>query len=203
MQDAVREIVAAVNRLPEADHRHIVAIAGPPAAGKTTIARRVVDALPGAALLQMDGFHLDNAILSARGLLSRKGAPDTFDLPGLRHLLTRLRAEPLVYGPSFDRDRDVSVGSSVVFDETTRVVVVEGNYLLLDAPGWRELQSNWDLSIFVKACHATLEKRLIDRWLEQGLAQSEAVQRVESNDLKNAELVLRSSHPADVTVLLD
>src|SRR5262249_36560710 len=123
--------------------RILVGITGPPAAGKSTLA---VSLAPGlcpdygpqvAVALPRDGFHLANAELSRLGLADRKGAPETFDAAGFVHLLTRLRAVPdgeVVYAPEFNRSLNESIGSAIPVPQSVRVVVVEGNYLLLPDP---------------------------------------------------------------------
>ncbi len=91
--------------------RRLVAIAGAPGSGKSTLTDNLVTHLnvtrPGvAAVLPMDGYHFDARVLVPRGLRSRKGAPETFDVVGLQHMLKRLRDddEEEVAVPVFDRD---------------------------------------------------------------------------------------------------
>lgn len=96
--------------------RQVMAIAGAPGAGKSTLVERLADALKGqpVAILPMDGFHYDDAVLHAMGRRPWKGAPDTFDVGGLRSVLLRLRdgAEGAVAVPVFDRDLEISRGSA-------------------------------------------------------------------------------------------
>jgi pantothenate kinase len=116
--------------------RILVAIAGPPGAGKSTVAERIRQQLAcagrSAAVVPMDGFHLDNAVLAERGLHSRKGAPETFDVHGFRHLVSRIAAgeEDVAY-PLFDRSRDAAVAGAAVLPSDIEFVLFEGNYLLL------------------------------------------------------------------------
>ena len=137
----------------------------------------------------MDGFHLDNRILRARGLLDRKGAPETFDICGLLKLVARLRDEDEVIFPVFDRSLDAAIAGAGVVHDKCKLVVVEGNYLLLDAPRWRDLSSYWDVSVYLKVPDEELRRRLIDRWLAHGLSFDNAVRRAEGNDLLNAKMV--------------
>jgi pantothenate kinase len=183
------------------DQRVLVAVAGAPGAGKSTLAARLVDDLgPGAALVPMDGYHLDNAILDARGRRFQKGSPDTFDVAGFAAMLRRLRAEDEVIIPVFDRTIDLSRGSARVVGPEARIAVVEGNYLLLrDAP-WNALAPLWDLTVFLDVPEAELERRLIDRWLHHGLDTQAARHRAEANDLPNARLVVARSVPADLVL---
>ena len=201
-EEYARKVAESIAGLPRRGKRQLIAVAGGPASGKSTLARALVDLLNAsaepAALLAMDGFHLDNAILDARGLRQRKGAPETFDLAGFRSLLMRLQEEDSLFGPSFDRTRDVSVGSSVYFGPEIGTVVVEGNYLLLDRPGWRDLSELWDFSVFVELEMEELRQRLMERWRGHGHSEADARARVEGNDLPNAETVRTERLPADM-----
>jgi len=184
--------------------RSLVAIAGAPGAGKSTLAAALVDRLgPEAALVPMDGFHLDNAILDARGRRFAKGSPDTFDVAGFEAVLQRLKAGGEVIVPVFDRYIDVSRGSARVVPPEARIIVAEGNYLLLrDAP-WDRLHGLWDLTVFLDVPLAELERRLIARWLHHGLSDADARRRANDNDIPNARRVIDGSLAADVVIRPD
>ena len=181
--------------------RVLVGIAGAPGAGKSTLAEALVDRLgPQAALVPMDGFHLDNAILDARGRRFAKGSPDTFDVAGFEAILQRLKAGGEVIVPVFDRYIDVSRGSARVVPPAARIIVAEGNYLLLrDAP-WDRLHALWDLTAFLDVPLAELERRLIDRWHHHGLSDEDARRRAFDNDIPNARRVIDGSVAADVVL---
>jgi len=184
--------------------RFIVAIAGPPGSGKSTLAaevvRRLTDQRVSAMVVPMDGFHLDNAILEARGLLARKGAPESFDASGFCHLVQRLATGDEVIIPAFDRARDIAIAGANVVPADCRVVVVEGNYLLLDEAPWRDLRRHWDLAVRLDVPMADLRARLIQRWLTHGLSRTAATRRAESNDIVNAQRVVDKVLPADVVI---
>ena len=203
--DMVRKLVPRIAALPyRAAGRRFVAVAGPPACGKSTLSAALVAGLReaglGAGLVAMDGFHLDNAILDARGLRARKGAPETFDLNGFAALLARLNSPQEVIAPTFDRARDVSVGASTIISADVTHVVVEGNYLLLDCPGWRDLSRLWDVSVSLAAPFDVLKERLVQRWLDHGLSARDALAKASENDLPNAKLVCDHSLPADIVI---
>ncbi|MFD2856865.1 hypothetical protein ACFSZS_21815 [Seohaeicola zhoushanensis] len=146
----IDELEARVLALPERDMRHLVAISGPPAAGKSTLAAELVARLgPGAILVPMDGFHLDNAVLAPRGLLDRKGAPETFDALGFVHAMQRLATETEVVLPDFDRAQDRAIAGRIVVGPAHRIAVVEGNYLSCTHAPWNRLARLWSLSVFL------------------------------------------------------
>ena len=177
----------------------MVALAGPPGAGKSTLADVLVrerDAL----VVPMDGFHLDNRILDARGLRARKGAPETFDAAGFLALLRRVRGGEDVVAPVFDRARDLAVAGASHVPARAKLVVVEGNYLLLDRPVWREMAALFDLTVLLSPPMAVLEERLVRRWLDHGLAPGDARARAMGNDIPNARTVLRESAGAHLTI---
>ena len=186
--------------------RMIVAIAGAPGAGKSTLADALCIALnarrPGVAVVMpMDGYHLDNAILDARGLRARKGSPPTFDVNGLACDLARVRAadRPVIL-PVFDRDLDLARAGAREVGPEVPVILIEGNYLLLDDDPWRDLAPLFDLTVFLRVPEAELERRLIDRWLHYGHDPDSARARALGNDIPNARLVATTSRPADITL---
>ena len=147
----------------------------------------------------MDGFHLDNSILLERNLIDVKGSPGTFDVRGFAELISRLGNEPEIIFPKFDRDNDLAIAGAGFVSEECDLVLVEGNYLLLDAPFWRDLWKYWDFSIFLDVESKLLRERLLQRWLDQGLSLDQAKKRVNDNDLVNLKTVVCSSSVADFT----
>lgn len=179
--------------------RFVTAIAGPPGAGKSTLAAAVVAELgTGARVVPMDGFHYDDAVLTARGLRSRKGAPETFDAAGFLHLMGRLRTGEEVAIPVFDRSMELSRAAADVVLPTDRFLIVEGNYLLLDEDPWRALGPLFDLTVFLDVPEAELDRRLVERWHHHGRDPVEARHWIDSNDMPNVRRVTRGSRKADV-----
>lgn len=203
----VDRVCGLVTSRMQAEARTIIAIAGPPASGKSTLAESVVQKLnrendlayPAASLLPMDGYHLENRLLESRGLLARKGAPETFNAHGFCDAVKRLsgtRRE--TYHPKFDRQMDLSVAQAIVIHPETPVVVVEGNYLLLRSDPWASLDDLFDATVFVCPPREAVLDRLRQRWIKHGLDAETALKRAQGNDLPNAELVMRESRVADM-----
>ena len=179
--------------------RFITALAGPPGAGKSTLAAAVVAALgAGARAVPMDGFHYDDAVLIARGLRARKGAPETFDAAGFLHLLTRLRDEDEVAIPLFDRELEISRAGADIVTPQDRFLVVEGNWLLLDEAPWNA--ARYDLTVFIDVPEAELDRRLLGRWAHFGKTAEQARAWIDGNDMPNIRRCLQGSRPAEVAI---
>ncbi len=186
--------------------RFIVAIAGPPGAGKSTIAEELCALLPeqSAIVVPMDGFHYDDAILKQRGLRNRKGAPETFDIAGFAHLLKRIRAvEPDIAIPVFDRTMELARAGAAIVGGEVKFILTEGNYLLLDEAPWSDLAPLFDLAIFLDVPRAELERRLLRRWHEHGRSDEDARAWVASNDMPNVDRVLDRRRQADLVIRSD
>lgn len=197
IKNRAAEIIGAV---ADKSSRYLVAVAGPPASGKSTLAEKLVtkiNALAGQELsvvVPMDGFHLDNTVLEQQGMLHRKGAPETFDGDGFVELVKHLaNTDKDVAIPGFDRSLDAVVAGAQRVKAEQRILVLEGNYLLLDHQPWCSVHDLYDEMIFLSPGLKVLETRLIDRWLKHGLDESAARLRAESNDLPNARYVLGHS----------
>ena len=196
-----RSIGALEERLTTLPYRSIVAIAGAPGSGKSTLAERLVETQEDAALLPMDGFHFDDAVLTARDRLLWKGAPDTFDVAGLRVMLRRLsEKEDNVAVPVFDRRLEVSRGAARIISSRARLIVVEGNYLLLDRTPWQSLAPFFALTVMLDVPENELRRRLTDRWQTFGLTEAEIAHKLDGNDLPNGRTVRDESRPADMVI---
>lgn len=189
------------------DERLFVSIAGAPGSGKSTVAAALVDRLnsgrPGlAALLPMDGYHYDDRVLQALGRLERKGAPDTFDVDGLRHMLIRLRQESgaAIAVPLFDREIEIARAGARLIAPAARIIVVEGNYLLLDEEPWDGLAPHFDVTVMLDVPEEVLRERLERRWRRFRLPPEEVRRKVEENDLPNGRQVIANSILADIVV---
>jgi pantothenate kinase len=184
--------------------RVIAALAGAPGSGKSTLADKLVGKLnarqPGlAAVLPMDGYHYDDLHLVPAGLRPRKGAPMTFDVGGLYHTLKRLRArdEDEVAVPVFDRKIEIARAGARLIPRDVPVIVVEGNWLLLNQTPWDRLRPMFDVTVMVDVPEHILRSRLRGRWERLGLSEAEILEKLEENDLPNGRWVRDGSIPAD------
>ncbi|GAA4954934.1 nucleoside/nucleotide kinase family protein [Streptomonospora halophila] len=194
LEDLAAETAALADRAPS---RAFLGLAGAPGAGKSALARYLVDEVRAelgpdtAAYLPMDGFHLSNAQLDRLGRRDRKGAPDTFDVHGYLALLRRLHAvaDAPVYAPDFDRAADEPIAARLAVEPGVRLIVTEGNYLAEDAPLWREVRALLTDLWYVEADDETREARLVERQLTGGRSLDEARAWVRRSDRANGELV--------------
>lgn len=198
-------VEAAEQLLKEGGPRKFFAIAGAPGSGKSTTAERLCEALekrhPGAiALLPMDGFHFDDTVLDDMGRRPWKGAPDTFDVSGLRYLLQRLHDpdEGAVAVPVFDRKLEISRGSARIIPANVQLIIVEGNYILLNDGPWRSLAPLFDLTALIDVPEEELRRRLRNRWVGFGLDEAQIAHKLDGNDLPNGRAVRERSRPADL-----
>lgn len=195
------ELAALIRQKATGQGRFLTALAGPPGAGKSTLAAALVEALgQGAKAVPMDGFHYDDRVLIARGARDRKGAPDTFDAQGFFHLLRRLRVEDEVAIPLFDRDLEISRAGADIVTPEDRLLVVEGNYLLLNEAPWPQAAPLFDLTVWIDVPEAELDRRLLARWAHYGKTPAEARAWIDGNDMPNIRRVTRNSRAADVVV---
>ncbi|CAM5299882.1 nucleoside/nucleotide kinase family protein [Streptomyces pilosus] len=202
------DLLGRARSLPRGGRRAILGIAGSPGAGKSTLAALLVRELngsggPWAVHVPMDGFHLADAELDRLGRRDRKGAPDTFDAAGYAALLERLREEAYdedVYAPGFERTLEQPLAGAVPVPAAARLVVTEGNYLLLDTGAWARVGRQLDEVWFCALDEEERLRRLIARHVEFGKSHAEACAWVERSDRPNAELVAATRDRADLVV---
>ncbi|MFJ3230924.1 nucleoside/nucleotide kinase family protein [Streptomyces sp. NPDC086787] len=201
------DLLRRARSLAEHRPRALLGIAGGPGAGKTTLAERLVGELnatggPFAAHVPMDGFHLADAELDRLGLRDRKGAPATFDAGGYAALLRRLREErgEVVYAPAFERILEQPLAGAVAVPPSARLVVTEGNYLLLETGSWARVRPCLDEVWFCELDETERIRRLVARHEEFGKPHAAAVAWVLGTDQRNADLVATTRDRADLVV---
>ncbi len=210
--DGLAARLAGLMEVAEAEGRRvIIGIAGMPAAGKTTLATALVERLAGGpqwadspvAYVPMDGFHLADVELDRLGLREVKGAPQTFDVGGYAALLRRIADGETVWAPAFERQLEQPIAQSLPITPRTRVVITEGNYLLLPEAPWRAARSVLSEAWYVRVDEATRMRRLIWRHVEFGKSPVAARQWVLRTDEPNAALVGPTVQAANLVIDLD
>lgn len=187
--------------------RILAGMAGAPGSGKSTLAEAVVEEInrrnPSlAAVFPMDGFHFDDAVLRAMGRLPNKGAIDTFDAHGLRHMLQRLKAnedDPIAV-PVFDRSLEIARAGGRLITRETGIIVCEGNYLLMRQEPWDRLHHIFDLTVLVDVPVEELRRRLRERWFFYGLDEESTRRKLDDNDIPNGMAIIEGSIDPDIRI---
>ena len=189
------------------ERRCLMGLTGPAGSGKSTLAAYVAGSLcPSPPVVPMDGFHLAQAVIDQKGLGDRKGSPETFDPWGFVSLVERLASPAgggVVYAPKFDRSVEEPIAGAIPVGPADGLVIVEGNYLLLDESPWTQIRPALDLCAYLEIEDATRIRRLVDRHMRYGKSRLEAERFVHSSDEKNTQLIKASRNRADFIVRMD
>lgn len=198
----------------EKKRRLLVFLAAPPAVGKSTLASvlahlsRVDEQLCEIQDIGLDGFHYPQSYLDSHTMLKDgiriplrdvKGCPETFDIKKLTEALRIIRDQDITW-PVYDRNLHDVVEDQIQISKD--ILLLEGNWLLLQEEGWKELKQFCDYSIFIQAEEDMLKQRLIERKIQGGLSRSEAIAFYERSDGRNVSRVLQHSMQADLTLRL-
>ncbi|MBR6219453.1 MAG: nucleoside/nucleotide kinase family protein [Clostridia bacterium] len=200
----------------EKGKRVLVMLAAPPGAGKSTLLSflealcRERAELRAIQTIGMDGFHrrqeyLQSHFVTRDGkrvrMVEIKGAPITFDLQRLAAGVRAVASGAACGWPGYDRRLHNPVEDAITVDGD--IVLLEGNYLLLDEDGWRELSACADYTVSVRADEDMLRRRLIDRRIKTGVEREAAIRFVDYSDMPNVRLCLEKTMPADARLTVD
>jgi pantothenate kinase len=182
--------------------RKLLGLVGPPGCGKSTLAQALYQALPEVSqIVPMDGFHLANTELQRLGRAARKGAPDTFDSAGYVALLRRLRQQrpgETVYAPEFRREIEEPIAGGIPIEVDKRLLITEGNYLLLNQGHWADVFDLLDEVWYVDVDDSLRCQRLVQRHERFGRSHQSATDWVANTDEPNARLIAASRDRAHV-----
>ena len=200
------------------NNRILITIAGIPGSGKSTIANAIADSInsndyeavsklkPKSISISMDGYHLSRSELNAmedpKNAFLRRGAPFTFDASGVVSLTKSLRnscdlphdKRPVIKVPSFDHKVKDPLPNGITIDSDVNIIILEGNYLLLNIEPWNEIEKYADECWFVDVDIEIARKRLAKRHVEAGIEKSlhDALRRVDLNDTLNGVFILEN-----------
>lgn len=197
------EAIARGRTLAGSGRRCLIGITGEPGAGKSTLSARIARALGDrAAVVPMDGFHLAQSRLEELGRADRKGAPDTFDAWGFVALLRRLAqaAEPVTYAPQYRRELHNGVAGAIAVDQDVPLVIVEGNYLLVDDEPWNLIPGLMTETWYIDVDEDVRMGRLVARHEKFGKPHDAAVAWAGGPDERNAALIRATRSRADAVV---
>ncbi len=217
IEEVIRPLLLRLSELSKKKGgRLLVMLAAPPGAGKSTLVSFLEylakDIIPEYKVqaVGMDGFHRRQEYLLTHTtvvdgkevpMVNIKGAPITFDLDGLKTKIGQVLGEKTCGWPLYDRHLHNAVEDAITI--TGDIVLLEGNYLLLDEEGWRDLKEKADYTIFIKSDEEMLRRRLIDRKEASGNSREKAEAFVDYSDMRNVRLCLEHSMKADLVLSVD
>ncbi len=184
-------------------NRFIVGIAGGPGSGKSTFAVKLKELINSKAksdltqIFPMDGFHRKNIELERSGLLSVKGAPETFDVEAYLSMLNRIKLGENLKAPIYSRETHDVIDNALSIEPHHKIIITEGNYLFADMEGWCDIKDTIDLKIFLEVERDVCEKRLLERHMSGGKTEAEALEKIKRVDMKNFVLIAQTSKYAD------
>lgn len=206
-------------RKSRSQERLVIGVAGGPGSGKTTLAKAVGKLLneekasegevPFVTVVPMDGFHLTRAQLDEMKdpveAHKRRGAPWTFDGSGVVAMVKKLKEQKrdeVIRVPTFDHEIKDPIPNGLEVNGATPIVIVEGNYLLLDEEPWRDIGTHLDEKWLIRVDDDIARMRVAQRHVRAGISQTldEGLARVDKNDALNTALIRQHSKGADIVI---
>lgn len=199
----------------EKHKRIVIFLAAPPAVGKTTLSQflenlsrnnKQFEEIQGIGL---DGFHYSNEFLIKHTiekngerivLKSIKGAPETYNYKAVEEKLKKIKDENIMW-PIYNRKLHDVEKDKIRIEKN--IILIEGNWLLLNEDNWKELKKLSDYSIMIIAEKKLLKDRLITRKIMGGISKKEAEEFYEKSDKKNIERVLNKIVKHDLTLEME
>ncbi len=187
-------------------NRFIIGIAGGPGSGKSTFAVELKELINSKAksdlaqIFPMDGFHRKNSELQRSGLISVKGAPETFDVEGYLLILKRIRLGENLKAPIYSREAHDIIDNALPIEPHHKIIITEGNYLFADLDGWCEIKDIIDLKIYIESEKEVCEKRLLERHMRGGKTEAEALEKIKKVDMENYDLIDQTKKYADEVI---
>ena len=192
----VEQFLSTIQELLDGNNsRILLGLVGKPGVGKSTLVERIKLDFPGdeISIIPLDGYHLSNEILEAKGARARKGAPDTFDTQRFTELLRVVKSTPdEIHFPIFHREIEASIADEGIVPLAARVVVVEGNYLLSSEFGWDKVAELLDYSFYIEIDDEIRMERLILRHVRFGKSLAAAKDWAMGTDESNAQFIARA-----------
>ena len=187
-------------------NRFIIGIAGGPGSGKSTFAVELKELINSKAksdlaqIFPMDGFHRKNSELQRSGLISVKGAPETFDVEGYLLILKRIKLGENLEAPIYSRKTHDVIDNALPIEPHHKIIITEGNYLFADMEGWCEIKDIIDLKIYIESEKEVCEKRLLERHMRGGKTEAEALEKIKKVDMENYDLIDQTKKYADEVI---
>eukprot|EP01038_Epipyxis_sp_PR26KG_P016003 gene16003-21715_t len=183
----------------------MVGIAGCPGVGKSTISKYLNGHIPCSIIVPMDGFHFSKAQLSSfpdsEIAFARRGAHFTFDGEKFVNCLNQLKQNKIGSFPSFDHSIGDPIENDIIVTADHKIIIIEGNYLLLDESPWNSIKNILDFIYFIDCPLEISNERVYNRHLSVGCDENEARKRVNENDGLNSILIQSNKQLASKILL--